>query len=282
MKKLIKEIGISRFTGIAGLAVLVIVFLVSLLFQNRRIEIAPAEIIFAGTANDADCCIILSAGECLVIDTGEETDGPHIAGILRDYGVETINCLILSHPDADHIGGAALLADNFKIETVIMPYYGKYRISYTNLLSKFTDVGAEQIFPAKESGLSVGDLRLTVYPPENTYYEQDNDYSLAVLVEHGNVNMFFPGDAEKVRLKELGSVSLPKIDLLKVPHHGRSSSAASDFIQRIAAPIAIVNASSAESKIQKALEKTGASVYYTVGSDHFFKSDGETLTYTGQ
>ena len=58
MKKLIKEIGISRFTGIAGLAVLVIVFLVSLLFQNRRIEIAPAEIIFAGTANDADCCII--------------------------------------------------------------------------------------------------------------------------------------------------------------------------------------------------------------------------------
>ena len=59
-------------------------------------------------------------------------------------------------------------------------------------------------------------------------------------------------------------MSLPEIDLLKVPHHGRSSSAASDFIQRIAAPIAIVNASSAESKIQKALEKTGASVYYTV------------------
>jgi beta-lactamase superfamily II metal-dependent hydrolase len=93
--------------------------------------------------------------------------------------------------------------------------------------------------------------------------------------------MFFPGDAEKVRLKALASVSLPKIDLLKTPHHGRSSSAASDFIQRIAAPIAIVNASSAEAKIQKVLEKTGAAVYYTVGSDHSFTSDGETLTYTG-
>ena len=156
-----------------------------------------------------------------------------------------------------------------------------FRSNYTNLLSKFTAIGAEQIFPAKVSGLSVGDLRLTVYPPENTYYEQDNDYSLAVLVEHANVNMFFPGDAEKIRLKELSSVSLPKIDLLKVPHHGRSSSASSDFIQRIAAPVAIVNASSAEPKIQKVLEKTGASVYYTVGSDHIFKSDGETLTYTG-
>ena len=103
-----------------------------------------------------------------------------------------------------------------------------------------------------------------------------------MLVEHGNVNMFFPGDAEKIRLKELSAISLPDIDLLKVPYHGRSSSASSDFVQRINAPIAIVNAESAESKIQKALEKTGAAVYYTVGSDHCFTSDGETLTYTGQ
>lgn len=281
MKKLIEKIGISRFTGIAGLTLLVIVFLVSLLFQNRKLEIGPAEVLFPGTVNDADCCIILSAGECLVIDAGEEIDGPHIAEILREHGVETINCLILSHPDSDHFGGASLLSDSFEIETVIMPYYGKYRLNYANLLKKFTEAGTAQIFPAKESGLSVGDLILTVYPPQNNYYDQDNDYSLAVLVRHGNVNMFFPGDAEKVRLKELASVSLPKIDLLKTPHHGRSSSAASDFIQRIAAPIAIVNASSAEAKIQKVLDKTGAAVYYTVGSDHKFTSDGETLTFTG-
>ncbi len=277
MKKLVAKLGLPRAVGIAGLALLVIVFFVSMFFQNRKLELHNADIIFAGTENDADCCILISDGSCLVIDTGEEADGPHIVKLLKDKGVETINCLILSHPDNDHIGGASLLADNFDIEMVIMPYYGKYRISYTSLLKKFTETGAEQIFPAKESALSVGELSLTVYPPENSYYDQDNDYSLAVLVEHGKVNMFFPGDAEKTRLKELSTVSLPEIDLLKVPYHGRSSSASSDFVQRIAAPIAIVNAASAESKIQKALEKTGAAVYYTVGSDHFFTSDGETL-----
>ncbi len=281
MKKLIAKLGLPRAVGIAGLALLVIVFFVSMIFQNRKLELHNADIIFAGTENDADCCIMISDGSCLVIDTGEEADGPHIVKLLKDKGVETINCLILSHPDNDHIGGASLLADNFDIEMVIMPYYGKYRISYTSLLKKFTETGAEQIFPAKESALSVGELSLTVYPPENSYYDQDNDYSLAVLVEHGKVNMFFPGDAEKTRLKELSTVSLPEIDLLKVPYHGRSSSASSDFVQRIAAPIAIVNAASAESKIQKALEKTGAAVYYTVGCDHRFTSDGETLTYTG-
>lgn len=280
MKKWVDKFGLPRLVGIAGLALLIILFLVSLLFQNRKLTIGNADIIFVGTENDADCCIMISDGSCLVIDTGEETDGPHIAEILKEKGIETINCLILSHPDNDHIGGASLLSDEFEIEMVIMPYYGKYRIGYTSLLKKFTEIGAEQIFPAKESSLSVGDLRITVYPPENTYYDQDNDYSLAVLVEHGYVNMFFPGDAEKVRLKELSSVSLPDITLLKVPHHGRSSSASSDFIQRIAAPIAIVNAASAEAKIQKALEKTGATVYYTVGSDHFFTSDGETLVCT--
>ena len=277
MKKLIAKLGLPRAVGIAGLALLVIVFFVSMIFQNRKLELHNADIIFAGTENDADCCIMISDGSCLVIDTGEEADGPHIVKLLKDKVVETINFLILSHPDNDHIGGASLLADNFDIEMVIMPYYGKYRISYNSLLKKFTETGAEQIFPAKESALSVGELSLTVYPPENSYYDQDNDYSLAVLVEHGKVNMFFPGDAEKTRLKELSTVSLPEIDLLKVPYHGRSSSASSDFVQRIAAPIAIVNAASAESKIQKALEKTGAAVYYTVGSDHFFTSDGETL-----
>ena len=282
MKKIIDKIGLPRLMGIAGLAVLIIVFLVSLLFQNRKIEIGQAEIIFASTENDADCCIMISDGSCLVIDTGEEADGPHIVELLKGHGVETIDCLILTHPDNDHIGGASLLADNFSIDMIIMPYYGKYRVGYTSLLKKFSENGTEQIFPAKESGMSVGDLRLTIYPPNETFYEQDNDYSLAVLVEHGNVNMFFPGDAEKTRLKELNSISLPDIALLKVPYHGRSSSASSDFIQRIAAPIAIVNSSSAESKIQKALEKTGAAVYYTVGSDHRFLSDGETLTYTGQ
>ena len=282
MKKIIDKIGLPRFMGIAGLALLIIVFLVSLLFQNRKIEIGQAEIIFAGTGEDADCCVIISDGACLVIDAGEEADGPHIVEILKNHGIETINCLILSHPDNDHIGGASLLADTFNIDMAIMPYYGKYRVGYTSLLKKFSENGTEQIFPAKESGMSVGELRLTIYPPNETFYEQDNDYSLAVLVEHGNVNMFFPGDAEKTRLKELSTISLPDIDLLKVPYHGRSSSASSDFVQRIAAPIAIVNALSAESKIQKALEKTGATVYYTVGSDHFFTSDGETLTYSGQ
>lgn len=281
MKKLIDKLGLPRLVGIAGLALLVIIFIVSLLFQNRTTDLSSAEIIFAGTENDADCCIMISDGSCLVIDTGEEADGPHIAEILKSKGIETINCLILSHPDNDHIGGASLLADTFDIEMAIMPYYGKYRLIYTNLLNKFTEHGTEQIFPAKESGLSVGELMLTVYPPEKNYYDQDNDYSLAVLVEHGNVKMFFPGDAEKVRLKELSTVSLPEIDLLKVPHHGRSSSASSDFIQKMSAPVAVVNSSSAESKIQKALEKTGAAVYYTVGSDHRFTSDGESLTYAG-
>ena len=127
MKKLIDRLGLPRVIGIAGLALLIVIFLISLLFQNRKIQIGSCDIIFAGTENDADCCIMISDGSCLVIDTGEEADGHHIVEILREKGIETINCLILSHPDNDHIGGASLLADTFDIEMVIMPYFGKYR-----------------------------------------------------------------------------------------------------------------------------------------------------------
>ncbi|MFR6321922.1 MAG: hypothetical protein ACLUNG_11935 [[Clostridium] leptum] len=60
-----------------------------------------------------------------------------------------------------------------------------------------------------------GDLKLQIWPPEDFYYEKDNDYSIAVLVEHGSVNLFFAGDAQKQRLQELEQREFPDIDLYK-------------------------------------------------------------------
>ena len=281
MKRIIEKLGLPRFLGIAGLALLVLIFALSFVIQRKSTEIGTAEFLFAGTVQDADCCILLSGGSCVVVDTGEEEDGTHIVSLLRERGVEKIDCLVLTHPDRDHIGGASLLLDSFPVEMAVMPYYGQYNASYNALLKKMEAAGIEPLFPAKEFRMTEGALELTFYPPEKTFYDQDNDYSLALLVKHGDVHVFLTGDAEKVRLKELEKLTLPRIDLLKVPHHGRSSTASSDYIARISPAIAVVNASAPEAKIQKTLQKIGASVYTTVGQDRLFTSDGKIIVYTG-
>ena len=281
MKKLIVRFGLARFLGVAGLLLLLVLFLLSFLFQKKGLEVGPAEFLFAGTEHDADCCILLSGGSCVVVDTGEETDGPHIVSLLRERGVTQIDCLVLTHPDKDHIGGASLLLDSFPVSMAVMPYYGQYNVSYNALLKQMESAGVRQVLPAKEFRETLGELELTFYPPEKTFYDLDNDYSLALLVKHGNITLFLPGDAEKVRLKELEKIDLPRVDLLKTPYHGRSSTASSDLIRRLSPSIAIVNASAPESKIRKTLETLGTAVYTTVGQDRFFTSDGEHILYSG-
>ena len=281
MKKLISRFGLARLLGAGGLLLLVLLFLASFMIQRKKAEIAPAEFIFAGTENDADCCILLSSGTCVVVDTGEETDGPHIVSLLREHGIRQIDCLVLTHPDKDHIGGAALLLDSFPVSMAVMPYYGQYNASYNTLLKQMETAGIRQIHPADEFRETFGDLVITFYPPEKTFYDLDNDYSLALLVRHGNITLFLPGDAEKIRLKELERIDRPRIDLLKTPYHGRSSTASSDLIRRLAPSIAIVNASAPEAKIRKTLETLRTTVYTTVGYDRPFTSDGERILDTG-
>ena len=281
MKKLIGRFGLPRLLGIAGLLVLLVVFLLSFFLQKKETETGPAEFLFAGTVNDADCCIMISGGSCVVLDTGEEEDGPHIVSLLRARGVEKIDCLVLTHPDQDHIGGAKLLLETFPVTRAVMPYYGQYNASYNALLKQMEEAGVEQILPAREFSMDAGDIELTFYPPEKTFYDLDNDYSLAVLAVHGKVRLFLPGDAEKIRLKEIEKIDLPRIDLLKTPYHGRSSNASSDLIRRLSPSIAIVNASAPESKIRKTLETIGAEIYTTVGQDRSFLSDGVSIRYAG-
>ena len=58
----------------------------------------------------ADCAILLSQDTCVMIDTGEEQDAEHILTLLEQEQVEKIDCLILTHPDKDHIGGLYILS----------------------------------------------------------------------------------------------------------------------------------------------------------------------------
>lgn len=86
------------------------------------------------TRNDADATLLYQQGAAVLIDTGEECDAPRIIEKLQELGVEKLDCLILSHPDADHIGGAAAILSQIPADRVIQPYYpaGNDRLTELN------------------------------------------------------------------------------------------------------------------------------------------------------
>ena len=266
-----------RWLALAGAVPLLV--LVGLLVWQQR-TLGTAAVLFAGTEEDADCAILLSDGACAVIDAGEEQDGPHIVELLEAQGVDRIDCLLLTHPDKDHVGGAALLLDRFPVGRLVTPAYDREdKRRYWDLLAQAEALGIPVEQPQQAAGLSCGDWDLQLLPPREAHYKKSNNYSLAISARHGEVTVFLAGDAENKRIGELLDLPLPReVDLYKVAHHGRDSQKGPALIRKLSPVIAVVPAREPEPETRQALEAAGAVIYSTVGQDLCFHSDGHRLT----
>ncbi len=231
-------------------------------------------ILFAGTKDDADCAIVLSQDACVMIDTGEEQDAEHILALLQQEGVEEIDCLILTHPDKDHIGGAPALLESLPVQKILTPVYDQSKESYERLTEQAEALGIMMTALEREEELQYKELSLHIWPPEETEYDKDNNYSLAVLVSHGEVQMFFAGDAQKKRMKEILQYNLPQVDLYKVSYHGRSLASGVRLIDLIRPQYAVVTAAEPEKETEQALRSVGAQIFCTREHDVVFVSDG--------
>ena len=265
-----------RILGVLALAAALVALL---LWIGADAPVQPAEVFFLGTQDDADCAVLRSRDACVIIDTGEAQDAERLLALLAEKGVRSIDCLILTHPDKDHIGGTAALLEHFSPRLILVPYYVEENERYQLLREQMTAQNAQVLTLSRNREFKFGDLKVRVFPPEDYFYNTDNNYSLITQVDHGGVRMLFMGDAQKDRLAELEDYDWGRVDLYKVPHHGRDSKPGAAWIARLAPVNAVVTAAAPEPGIQEALEQAGTQVFYTVPQkDLVFTSDGETLS----
>lgn len=248
------------------------------IFVENRPVTEDAEFIFVGTQQDADCVIILSGDFCVLVDTGEAADAPQILEILSQRGITQIDCMILTHPDSDHVGGAAQILESVSVREVITPYFAGDKAVYDALINLLQSVRIPVYTISRDRIFTFGDLTLMLFPPEEFYYTKTNDYSLAILAEHGDVTIFMAGDAEKKRINELLELDLPEdVSLYKVSHHGRYCSESVSLIEKLSPAYAVVTSDQADDEILQALEDSGSEVFYTVGHTVSFLSDGHII-----
>ena len=237
----------------------------------------PVEISFLGLKEDADCILVQQGEANVLIDTGEKQDAQKIIKYLKGKNVSSIEFLILTHPDADHIGGAADIIENFGVKNIIQPYYPKSNKQLEKLNEKIKKKGVPIIYPALTRKFSVGEMNLIVYPALEKHYTKDNNYSLATLINHGKVNMLFAGDAEKKRLEEMLLINWQNIDLCKIPHHGRANVNSQRFIRTLSPAYAVVTSKKSDEIIKETCDEINTQVLYTGTGDKVFQSNGDVL-----
>ncbi len=182
-------------------------------------------------------------GKNILIDVGARPDIVHDLGSLIPLHNRTIDLLILTHPDLDHVGGMIGVIDQFAIDTMLHSGLAAGSELYNSVFEKLSTTqiitaSIGQVFTL-EPGLTLEIL----YPHEHNDSYDANDHSVVIKVKHFDNTILFTGDASKFVEHDLVNAYGEKIkaDILQVGHHGSSTSTGKDFMESVSPEFAILS-----------------------------------------
>ena len=141
------------------------------------------------------------------------------------------------HGDADHMGEAISLVENFKVGKVIFNC-GPYDDLEKELIKVLDKKHIKYYSCIKE--LNIDNNKL--YFLQTKEYDNENDNSNVIYTELNGYKFMFMGDASVTTEKEImNKYDLPNIDVLKVGHHGSKTSSSKEFINEINPKYSIIS-----------------------------------------
>jgi beta-lactamase superfamily II metal-dependent hydrolase len=232
-------------------------------------------------AGSADAILIETSAGAVVIDTGESSFGDNLVEALQKEGITELKALILTHFDADHVGGAAELLSGIQVDAVYQSDCPKDSDEYQAYTEALAAAGISADTVRESTVLTVGDASLRIDPPQKTDYSSNpsNNSSLIIELTYGSTRFLFAGDAMEPRIEEYLSESTGTFQFLKVPYHGRWQNGLRDLLEAVQPEIAVMTASSSENteNTRSVLEDLGAEVYQTSDGTVHVTSDGTSL-----
>lgn len=235
-----------------------------------------------------DCELIKTATKSVLIDCGEKEYYADVISYIKSQNIERLDYVIVSHPHSDHAGGMSFILDEFDIGTVILPKIQESVIpvtsTYIRLLTSIDNknINVEYADPGRK--YNIDESTFTILSPVDDY-EDLNNYSVAVRFEHGENSFLFTGDIENEAETDILENGLDiSADVLKVAHHGSSTSSKKSFLNAVSPKYAVIEVGSPNSynhpneDVLQRLNKMDLVIYRTDKNGNIvFVSDGKNL-----
>ena len=197
-----------------------------------------------------DCSLIKWESGAMLIDCGERENSDTVLRYLKNQGVEKLDYIIATHPHSDHIGGMGDIISAVEVDKVIAPRVKSELTPATKTYERFIQAlrdKGKKLTAAKPGTIYTFEAAEDKKPPSFEVlapvddYDDLNNYSVVIRLDYGSTSYLFTGDAEsKAEKGILKSGADVGADLLKMGHHGSSTSSSQTFLEAVSPDICII------------------------------------------
>lgn len=234
-----------------------------------------------------DSILVQQGNENMLIDAGPNSSSERLLKYLKENDIKEIKYLVATHPHEDHIGGMSKVINNFKVNNVYMPKKVANTKTFKNMVNAMKKNNLKAKVPHINDTIDLGDAKFTILWPDEKEQNNINNYSIVLKGEYGKNTFLFTGDAEQLIEKNIlkNDVDI-SADVLKLGHHGSSTSTSDKFLEKVNPKYAVANCEKGNSyghphrEIVKKLKDRNIKLYRTDENGNIvLTSDGKNIKF---
>ncbi|MCL2321467.1 MAG: MBL fold metallo-hydrolase [Oscillospiraceae bacterium] len=190
-----------------------------------------------------DAMLVQYNGKNMLIDSGSKSSSDKILTYLDDLNIKTIDIVVATHPNEDHMGNMAAIVKKYSVLSFYAPKVTVNQYFFESLVTELNNKKLK-ITPVY-AGSSINfdpNIKISVFwPEENKTYTNLNDYCIVMSLKYGNNSFLFTGDVESANEKKILQYGYDvEADVLKVAHHGSKTSSSKEFLDAVNGKYAII------------------------------------------
>ena len=221
------------------------IFIIFLNLNNNITNCENKMIVHYIDVGQGDCILIQVNNKNLLIDSGPSSSRKDLLDYLEKLNIKKFDYIIATHPHEDHIGNMDTIIKRYSIGSFYSPKVISSSTTLENMISALVDKNLKvNVLKKGFKGIDLGEnVKFQVFSPaENLFSDNLNDYSPIIKITFLNNSFLFTGDAEiSTEESVLSENNNLNCDILKVGHHGSSTSTSSNFLTSVNPSVAIIS-----------------------------------------
>lgn len=237
----------------------------------------------------ADCALIYDGENVMLVDGGNNADGPLVADYIKNViGMTHIDTIVCTHAHEDHCGGLDTIIEELDVDQIMLPLTATDTETYKEVEEAVRDYTLSVLAPKVGDEYELGQAVWTILCCDTAPQEDLNLSSIVFRLDYGENSFLFTGDAGAANEQEMldGEIEL-SCDVLKAGHHGSLSGNTTAWLNGVQPKDIIISVgvdneyTLPDTAVLDRFEKIGANIYRTdLQGTIEITSDGHDYTVT--